>query len=134
MKKYGKTGQFNQMVKAMVMEERFIGLNDEGQAMYDKNKLLPSKEVTATVKLHGTNAGVRDNFITDGELSFQSKENVLSIEKDNAGFTFTMSTKIDELKGLMEKVRERAGADAENRDIILFGEFAGGSIQKKVAE
>lgn len=138
MKKFSKIGQLAQLVRQLVTQRQFIGLDDDGNAMYDKSAPLGIVEFVSTVKLHGTNAGIRDNYIGNKELSFQSRENVISVEKDNAAFAFSMSTKEEALIDLFSKIRTKIEQDGiiddiDDRDIIIFGEWAGKGIQKGVA-
>jgi hypothetical protein len=75
-----------------------------------------------TVKLHGTNAGIVK--YADGTLEFQSRESVLSLDSDNAGFMNAVSTK--NLDFLF------SGIEFEDY-VAVYGEWCGGNIQKGVA-
>lgn len=69
------------------------------------------------IKLHGTNAAVQ---IVDGEVAAQSRNNIITPLKDNAGFaSWVHSTKSHWLK-----VRN---------NMIIYGEWAGNGVQKGVA-
>lgn len=104
-----------------------------------------------TVKLHGTNAGVGYNAITD-ELWAQSRNNVITPTKDNAGFAQFVQTHESDLKKICKNLlyyHPRFTADDnEDRDtgintdtdtdikgdiICLYGEWCGNGIQKGVA-
>lgn len=71
----------------------------------------------AKVKLHGTNAAVQVH--SDGTIVCQSRESIITPEKDNAGFArWVMSNK---------------DAWQEAADYIVYGEWIGPGIQKNVA-
>jgi hypothetical protein len=75
-----------------------------------------------TIKLHGTNSGVVK--YSDGRLEFQSRERVLSLEEDNAGFMATMMSK--DLEFLFSGFTPK-------EYVAVYGEWCGGNIQKSVA-
>jgi hypothetical protein len=90
-------------------------------------KPLPTLRFKGTVKLHGTNAGVTFDK-SSKEMYPQSRENVISVEKDNAGFAFFVESKKQVFSTLIEKV------DSKDADYVtIFGEWCGGNIQKNVA-
>lgn len=71
----------------------------------------------AKVKLHGTNAGIQCHV--DGTVVPQSRETLLSVEKDNAGFA--------------RWVKEREKYWSNKSGMVFYGEFAGKGVQKGVA-
>lgn len=82
---------------------------------------IPTIPYVGTVKLHGTNAGIR---ITNGEIFPQSRERELSIESDNFGFAaFVLARK----EWLLEFMRFN-----ELTDATIYGEWIGKGIQKSV--
>lgn len=89
-----------------------------------------------TVKLHGTNAAIVGIFSKGKiiDIYTQSRNRVLSIEEDNAGFAAFVHKK--ERKFLEKMLRlpfEYIGEPVQKTAIILYGEFCGGTIQKNVA-
>ena len=94
----------------------------------------PVLKFTGTVKLHGTNAGVVQDLQTN-EIWFQSRENVITPEKDNAGFAGWGTDKINALKKLIVISAGVYGFNNVNQGdrLAIYGEWCGGSIQKKVA-
>jgi hypothetical protein len=83
-----------------------------------------------TVKLHGTNAGVSYNEV-DG-LWAQSRENIITPEKDNAGFAFFVESNKETFIDLMNQVKDETGLDLTTNTITIYGEWCGGNIQKGV--
>lgn len=73
------------------------------------------------VKLHGTNAAIQ--CLTNDILVAQSRESILTVEKDNFGF----ARFVDSNKDKLNKINEKFG------DVILFGEWCGKGIQNGVA-
>jgi hypothetical protein len=69
------------------------------------------------VKLHGTNAAI--GMTKDGELFYQSRNRIITPQDDNAGFAQAMS-QVPWQKALM-------------RGSMIFGEWAGKGVQRKVA-
>lgn len=123
---FPEIGQFRQIIKLVHDNTRYSGRDENGDAIYDSSKVLPTLTFTGTVKLHGTNAGV--TLTRDGDMYAQSRENVISVEQDNAGFAFFVESNKEVFKGLFETLDIR---DADY--ITIFGEWAGGNIQKGVA-
>lgn len=110
-------GQFKQTVKYV---------ND--QVKYYQCK-IPTIRFHGAVKTHGTNSA----FIMDmstGETWAQSRERVLDLVQDNAGFcAFTEKNKED-LKLLCKLAHNKRPASAGY--VQVYGEWCGGNIQKGV--
>ena len=88
------------------------------------NKYLP--EVTTlkykgTVKLHGTNAAI--GVLKDGTVYFQSRNSIITPENDNAGFATFMKH---------FEIQIRNAFHNPEKDVIEYGEWCGGNIQKGV--
>ena len=104
---------------------------------------LPIIEYEGTVKLHGTNAGVR--FDKDGKLQIQSRNRLVTPQNDNAGFAAFCQDQmtLEEWHAIFRhqcmfnsKYDGTSPGDPEPLDffgLTLFGEWCGGNIQKSVA-
>lgn len=90
--------------------------------LVDKNYLDPIVEYEGTVKLHGTNASVV--YGVDGTIQYQSRNNNITPDNDNAGFA-RWASENDVLNDLR--------VDEPSITTILFGEWCGGNIQAGVA-
>lgn len=123
-------GQFRNAIRDLQHSSRYVGVDENGEAIYDSSIKFPVVEFTGTVKIHGTNAAFC--MQGDGECWFQSKGNVLSIEKDNADFCFFGNARLEQFKKLARKILANMELSGEDT-ITLYGEFAGGNIQKGVA-
>lgn len=110
--RFPKIGQFKDVIKQV-----------KDQATW-KNSELPTLTFTGTVKLHGTNAAVVRN--ADGSIHFQSRENIITPVKDNAGFAVWAST-------INWNALFKCFSSNDEDEIAIFGEWCGGNIQKGVA-
>lgn len=121
---YPSIEQFRNAIHKVTAQARKTGVDANGDPVFDHAKVLPVLTYEGTVKLHGTNAAIGLDKATD-EIWFQSRENVITLEKDNAGFVrnFVGVTKEDMLK-LFEGITGMV--------IIIYGEWCGGSIQPNV--
>jgi len=114
-RKYPSTVQFSGVVKTA-----------RDHANWNKQP-LPKIKFSGGVKLHGTNAGI--GF--DGtDIWFQSRENILTYESDNAGFATWGIRQQENLKQIFAVLE--ANLHKPFDAIYIFGEWFGGSIQKSV--
>ena len=92
---------------------------------------IPTIEFEGTVKLHGTNAGVR---VYADHVQAQSREREISLESDNAGFAHFALGKRDAFNSLINwiAVLEDYAEDTLDGRFTIFGEWCGGNIQSKV--
>tara|TARA_R110000868_G_scaffold1729_2_gene13875 strand:- start:4147 stop:5112 length:966 start_codon:yes stop_codon:yes gene_type:complete len=120
MKKYPSIEQFRHVIKAVQLQHDYQGKDEQEDAIYKHINDYPILDFHGTVKLHGTNASV---VKYKDRVEYQSRENVLSLIKDNAGFCLAMSNK--DLDFLFK--------DVEFQEYIaVYGEWCGMGIQKGV--
>lgn len=120
---------FRHVIRNVSHHAAFEGLDENGEPIYNSLKPKPTIKFTGTVKLHGTNAGVS----YDGEKIWaQSRNNVITPEKDNAGFAFFVESNKELFLNLMKEVKEKHKV-ADGNIITVYGEWCGGNIQKGVA-
>lgn len=122
MKKFPSIEQFRNVIRSVKERHDYKGKDELEQPIYRHDEPYPVLTFTGTVKLHGTNAAVV--LYKDGHIEYQSRENVLSLTKDNAGFMLNMSGK--NLGFLFD------GIDFDDY-IAVYGEWCGQGIQKGVA-
>jgi len=103
--KFPSIEQFRTIVATILRQYTFDGLDDNGDAIYDNTKPKPTLTFKGTVKLHGTNAAVSYN--TTGGLWAQSRENIITVEKDNAGFAFFVESNKDMFNKLFREIQEQ---------------------------
>jgi hypothetical protein len=122
---YPSIEQFRNAIHKVTCKARQSGVDVNGDPMYDHTKVLPVLTYEGTVKLHGTNSAVGRLYSDDSSITywFQSRENVINIEKDNAGFArhFQHLIELDNLFSTLS-----------GKEIVIFGEWCGGSIQPNV--
>src|SRR5574343_401953 len=132
--RYPSTNQFKDTIRFIQNAVRFDGFDEEGKPKYNQNK-LPTIRYRGTIKLHGTNGSLYQ-IPRDEELKTYcgSKERILDISHDNAGFFEAMQTvPLDELfQKFKDTYKEVYGTEA-TYPIRLAGEWAGGNIQSSVA-
>ena len=129
-----KIGQFRQIIRDITSQAQFVGLDDEGNAVYDNTIKLPIVEFTGTVKTHGTNASIVIG--PDGEIYAQSKSNIITPQKDNAGFAQFVHARMSDIKMLMDRLKEHLVYEDDvysDSYITVYGEWIGQGIQKGVA-
>jgi hypothetical protein len=90
-----------------------------------RNEELPVITFKGTVKLHGTNASVV--LYPDGELVAQSRNRVLELTSDNAGWAAFVH------KNRQEFIDYLSSYSDNSVPVGIYGEWCGGSIQSGVA-
>lgn len=132
MVKYPSIEQFRGVIATVLRQFNFVGLDDDGDAIYDTTKPKPTLTFKGTVKLHGTNAGVSYN--TTGGLWAQSRENIITVEKDNSGFAFFVESNKEVFINLINEIVKKSDhtIDVNTKTITIYGEWCGGNIQKGV--
>jgi len=128
--KFPSIEQFRAIVSNVNRHFNFIGLDDNGDAIYDQTLPKPVITFKGTVKLHGTNAGVSFNNI--GGLWAQSRENIITVEKDNAGFAFFVESNKEIFEQMANDIAHVYGLNLDNNTVTIYGEWCGGNIQKGV--
>ena len=90
------------------------------------NTPLPTLTFTGTTKIHGTNACISYDVATE-EFQYQSRERVLSLTSDNAGFMMWASQ--DNVKRNIIDIAKHLSV---KESIYVYGEWAGKGVQPKV--
>ena len=101
--KFSDIGQFRNIIKDVVHTAQYKGMDDDDNVIMDRTIKAPIVTFTGTVKLHGTNAGV--GMTSDGKMWFQSRKNVITPEKDNAGFAFFANSNAETFKSFFDNIR-----------------------------
>lgn len=122
MKKYPSIEQFRNLIRDVRNNHDYQGKDEEGNPIYQHKTNYPTLKFQGTVKLHGTNSGIAK--YSDGRIEFQSRQRVLTLDKDNAGFMAAMMNK--DLSFLFNGLSFKDYA-------VVYGEWCGGNIQKGVA-
>lgn len=113
----------------------FVGKDENDDIIYDYTRSLPILKYQGTVKLHGTNAAVVCGEKGD-DIYFQSRTNIITPLKDNAGFAFWANQNKDIFKefrfDIMVALSRRYIFEYDTK-VIFYGEWCGGNIQSGVA-
>jgi hypothetical protein len=117
---YPEIGQFRSAIHKVTCAARQVGVDVNGDPIYDHTKTLPTLTYEGTVKLHGTNAAICLDRGT-GKFWFQSRERIISLKCDNAGFVSHFDN-----KGYPQLFT------IDGTVIAIFGEWCGGNIQPNV--
>ena len=112
----------------IVQVEKYIRRREE-----DQDKELPTMKFIGTVKLHGSNASI--GYQKDSGHWCQSRNNIVTPQKDNAGFAQYIHRLADQF--FNDHVLHQSSVIREQyengRKIVIYGEWCGGNIQKGVA-
>lgn len=133
--KFPSISQFRNVVHDVIHRAQYVDKDDQGNVTLDTTRPLPTLKFEGTVKLHGTNAAIVRN--SEGEMWAQSRENVITPLKDNAGFAMFVEANKPAFSNLMDIVnRDVLSSQVESLrscTIAVYGEWCGKGIQKTVA-
>mgnify|MGYP003973985283 CR=1 FL=1 len=97
----------------------------------DREAKIPVFTAVGSEKIHGSNAAVcyshKDGFWA------QSRKNIITPEKDNAGCAFAAMEKADTWLELIIELAHEYNIDLNRNIISVYYEWSGGNIQKKSA-
>ena len=128
--KFPSIDQFRTVVSNINRQYNFVGLDENGETIYDPTLPKPTLKFKGTVKLHGTNAGVSYN--EESGMWAQSRENIITPEHDNAGFAFFAHSHETEFLRMFFDVATKEDIDLHHNTITIYGEWVGKGIQKGV--
>jgi hypothetical protein len=129
--KFPSIDQFKAVVKTVSERAQWVGRDENGDPVFNRNAMLPKLNFKGTVKLHGTNASICYNHI-DG-LWCQSRERIITPTDDNAGFAFWVESNKEAIMALIREYALNNELTLTDNTICIYGEWCGGSIQKGVA-
>lgn len=128
MEKFTDIGQFRNVIKAVKHEASYAGVDADGNAIYNETYELPTIKFYGTPKAHGTNSGVVMD--KDKNLEIVSRNRVLSIGNDNAGFAAFVKKNEDVIREFFTSFELCLKT---NDKVAIYGEWCGKGIQKGVA-
>ncbi len=125
---FGSIEQFRTTVKNITHQAQYVETTPDGP-VFDKSVKLPILTAVFSEKIHGTQGAVS---YLNGELQVQSRKNIITPLKDNAGCaTFVHKNKEAFTKIIIDLIQEyNINSD---KIVTVYFEFAGGSIQKSSA-
>lgn len=138
MQKFVSIEQFRHVVATVNSHATYVGRDDHNVPVYDETRPRPTLTFTGTVKLHGTHAAIGFEW-PSGAWYAQSREKVLSKDKDNAGFFAFLS---DARHDMSRQALRQAACDVawdmrinlvSAVSVTFFGEFCGPQVNMKAA-
>lgn len=130
--KFPSIEQFRNVIRHVQQHTRYAGKDENGEAIYDASRPLPTLKFRGTVKLHGTNAGIVYDVATDS-FTYQSRERVLSLTQDNAGFMLHQMKNENVWRDVAHQATKEILPHRNITKVAIFGEWCGQGIQKGVA-
>lgn len=124
--------QFRNVIRHVKTHAQYAGKDENGVAIFDQSKPIPTLKFRGTVKLHGTNAGIVYDVATDS-FTYQSRERVLSLTSDNAGFMLTQMKNEEVFRDIANQATREILPHLPVAKVAIFGEWCGSGIQKGVA-
>lgn len=118
--------QFFHVRRNVLWKSQYRGQDANDEPIMDRTAVMPVLSYEGTVKGHGTNACLV--FMANNGFYCQSRENIITPEKDNAGFARWASSVLEEDLNVI-----RANFPADWQKVAVYGEWAGQGIQKNVA-
>lgn len=130
---FPKIKQFRDVINSVKRRSTFIGLDDNGEPIYNSGLTLPTIKFLGTVKMHGTNSAVSMNFETRN-ISVQSRTRVITSESDNCGFArHVESIPRDIWDILFDKIAlPFVTPEQAQSQVTIFGEWIGPGVQSGV--
>lgn len=116
MKEFSSIESFRHVVKHVRENSKYHG------------RPLPTLTYTGTVKIHGSNAGVR---VTHSDVRPQKRTSVVDIGSDNYGFAAFVHPNKEMFRCMAESFFGHKLKKLD--DVTFFGEWCGAGIQKNVA-
>lgn len=129
---YPKIGDFNSVIRDVTFMSQYTGvIGEDGNPVMNRSAVQPILPVNATEKIHGTNAAVCYSHPDD--FWVQSRENIITLEKDNAGCATAATANKLAWLSIIEMLAEDHKIDLNTHIISIYFEWSGGNIQKASA-
>lgn len=129
--KYPSIDQFRNYLKNLNYWKDILALQPE-ELRHQLDKIT----LRGTVKIHGTNACIGYDVKKD-KLFFQSRNNIIAVGNDNAGFAKYATDNEDFYKKTIKEIvsvyQNECCKPCELDNVYIYGEWAGQGIQKGVA-
>jgi len=127
--KYPSIEQFRNVIHDVKHSAQYQGMDEDGNPIMDINAKMPKITFNGTVKLHGSNGGVS---YQNRNLVTLSRKNIITPQKDNAGFANFVDKNKEIIKDFMIGISTQYKVHTDKNYISIYGEWAGQGIQKGV--
>ena len=122
-KRYNKIPQIRELINEVVDRFQFIGKNENGEAIYDRNICLPTVTCRGTIKIDGTNIGISENH---NVRQIQSKNKFIADVDHYDILSFTRMHESD-FNYIFDLIYDYYGYSS-NYTYYVFGEYFGKNI------
>lgn len=116
--KFPKIGQYRNAVYNVNHKSQFVKMGDDGEAIINKHAEKPKLNYEGTAKLHGTNASVAVGY---NEIWTQSRKNIITPERDNAGFSSFIYPNLSFFKCIAQSIAKFKNTDKKNIVFLVSG-------------
>ena len=133
--KFTSIGHFPDVVESIKYSSQFIKKERTGNPVFDETLPIPTVKYIGRPKLHGTCSSLSKRD-PESTIQYQSKEMIVTAEKDNSGYAkcmdqVPMQTKEQLFNAVIDCAKSN---DVEIKwPITIFGEYCHSKISKKVA-
>ena len=128
---FGKMPQYRDVIRNVIHQTQFEGLDKDSEPIYNPNVKKPIITFDGTVKLHGSNGSVCMSNKSD--IWYQSRNRMLTIQKDNNGFWQFCHDREEIFKDLIAQIQHFYFNDGNPGIISIFGEYCGQGINQGCA-
>ena len=118
--------QFRSAIRDIKHSAQYVGQDENDEMIMNRDAKMPTVTFKGTCKLHGTNASIAYNGVN---IWAQSKGNIITPGKDNAGFAMFVHNNTDYFLDALSTIKDMLQAE----EVVIYGEWAGKGIQKAVA-
>jgi len=125
---FGSIDQMRTVVKNVKHSASYKGVDEDGNVIFDKTAKMPKINAIASEKIHGSNAGVC--YSEPDGFWVQSRKNIITPEKDNAGCAFSAYENKDAWMEIILALADEYDINLKENIISVYYEWAGGNIQK----
>lgn len=133
MKHYPSIEQFRHAVHTVNQRASYVGKAQDGTAIFDYSRPKPTLIFKGTVKLHGSNGGIRYEPAT-GLFSAQSRENLLTARDHNMRFYHWVESEVGvRARELLLSAAKTLLGETPFEAITFFGEWCGPQVNAKTA-
>lgn len=132
-KKWNKIPQYRNIIQSVHMHHDFAGKDELDNPIYKHTTDYPTLRFTGTVKIHGTNAQI--TYKKGLGIQVGKRSSLIGQDQLGAHFGFNQFVQVQyqqEFIDWFEELEKFYGL-TESQQLIIYGEWAGGNIQRGVA-
>jgi hypothetical protein len=127
--KFPSINQFRHVINTISHHTEYVNKDSNEKVQYNTYAIKPTVKFIGTVKLHGSNSGIVYD-VKSNTIHTQSRNQILSIQDDNYKFAQFVENNKKMILSFFQCLVEEIDGSVEQ--IVIFGEWCGGSIKKKI--